>query len=81
MKIQSPAGNFIITFEKLEPANGAIQVTGKFGHWNATAEMTFSEFFGIIKMAMTPRMIGFFVKALFTGGGRQNEPESEADTQ
>ena len=77
MKINSPAGNFIITFEKLEPADKAIHITGKFGHWNATAEMTLTEFFGILRMAMTPRMIGFFIKALFTPG--RSKKETEAD--
>jgi len=75
MKINSPAGNFIITFEKLEPVDGAIQVTGKFGTWDAKASMSVSEFWSIIGMAMTPAMIGLLVKSLFSSGGskRQNE--------
>jgi|TARA_Y100000310_G_scaffold339846_2_gene433824 hypothetical protein len=64
MKINSPAGNFIITFEKLEPVDGNIQITGKFGAWDAKAQMSLSEFFGILRMAMTMKMIGFFAQAL-----------------
>ena len=67
MKINSPAGKFIITFEKLEPVDGAIQVTGKFGAWDAKALMTFSEFWGIVRMAMTFKMIGYMIKSLFSG--------------
>jgi hypothetical protein len=68
MKINSPAGKFIITFEKLEPMDGAIQVTGKFGAWDAKAVMTFSEFWGIVRMAMTFKMIGYMIKSLFSSG-------------
>jgi hypothetical protein len=68
MKINSPAGKFIITFEKLEPMEGAIQVTGKFGAWDAKAIMTFSEFWGIVRMAMTFKMIGYMLKSMFSGG-------------
>ena len=75
MKINSPAGKFIITFEKLEPVDGAIQVTGKFGAWDAKALMTFSEFWGIVRMAMTFKMIGYMIKSLFSGsdsgGGKE----------
>jgi hypothetical protein len=75
MKINSPAGKFIITFEKLEPMDGAIQVTGKFGAWDAKASMTFSEFWGIVRMAMTFKMIGYMIKSLFSSsdseGGRE----------
>ena len=75
MKINSPAGKFIITFEKLEPVDGAIQVTGKFGAWDAKALMTFSEFWGIVRMAMTFKMIGYMIKSLFSGSDSENEKE------
>lgn len=72
MIINSPAGKFIITFDKLEPVEGAIQVTGKFGAWDAKALMTFSEFWGIVRMAMTFKMIGYMIKSLFS----RSDPES-----
>ena len=65
MKINSPAGNFLITFEKMEPADGHIQITAKFGAWDAKALMTTAEFWGIIRMAMTPKMIALMIKSLF----------------
>ena len=68
MKINSPAGNFIITFEKLEPVDDNIQITGKFGAWDAKAQMSLSEFFGILRMAMTLKMIGFLLRSLLRVG-------------
>ncbi len=68
MKINSPAGNFIITFEKLEPADGNIQITGKFGAWDAKAQMSLSEFFGILRMAMTMKMMAFLLRSLLRRG-------------
>ena len=65
MKINSPAGKFIITFESLEPANDAIQVTGKFGVWDAKAEMSYTEFWGIVRMAMTIPMLKNMLGSLF----------------
>ena len=64
MKINSPAGKFIITFEKLEPVEDAIQITGKFGTWDAKAEMSFSEFWGIVRMALSFKMIASMLKSL-----------------
>ncbi len=74
MNINSPAGNFIITFEKLEPVDGNIQITGKFGAWDAIAKMSPSEFFGILRMAMTLKMIGFFARSVL---GRRTAKEAE----
>ncbi len=71
MKINSPAGNFIITFEKLEPVDGNIQITGKFGAWDAKAQMSLSEFFGILRMAMTLKMLGFLVRSLLRPGANK----------
>jgi hypothetical protein len=73
MKINSPAGNFIITFETLEPIDGNIQITGNFGAWDAKAQMSLSEFFGILRMAMTMKMIGFLARSMLPAGSTKRE--------
>jgi hypothetical protein len=70
MKVESQAGNFILSFERMEPGDREIVITGKMGVWDATTHMTLSEFIGVLAMTLRPRMILFLIKALF-GGGRQ----------
>ena len=70
MKVESQAGNFILSFERMEPGDREIVITGKMGVWDATTHMTLSEFVGVLLMTLCPRMILFLIKALF-GGGRQ----------
>lgn len=70
MKVESQAGNFILSFERMEPGDREIVITGKMGVWDATTHMTLSEFVGVLLMTLRPRMILFLIKALF-GGGRQ----------
>ena len=70
MKVESQAGNFILSFERMEPGDREIVITGKMGVWDATTHMTLSEFVGVLGMTLRPRMILFLIKALF-GGGRQ----------
>jgi hypothetical protein len=70
VKVESQAGNFILSFERMEPGDREIVITGKMGVWDATTHMTLSEFVGVLLMTLRPRMILFLIKALF-GGGRQ----------
>jgi hypothetical protein len=70
VKVESQAGNFILSFEQMEPGDREIVITGKMGVWDATTHMTLSEFVGVLLMTLRPRMILFLIKALF-GGGRQ----------
>ena len=70
MKVESQAGNFILSFERMEPGDREIVITGKMGVWDATTHMTLSEFVGVLLMTLRPRMILFLIKALF-GGGRK----------
>ncbi len=76
MKVESQAGNFVLSFERLEPGEGALDVTGKMGVWQATTHMSFSEFLGILAMTLRPRIVVFLLKALVTGrlfAGRRRE--------
>ena len=72
MKVESQAGNFILSFERMEPGDREIVITGKMGVWDATTHMTLSEFVGVLLMTLRPRMILFLVKALFGGGRRKS---------
>ena len=70
MDVESQAGKFVLSFEKMEPGEGEIVITGKMGLWEATTHMSLPEFLGVLRLAMRPRMIAFLVKALFRGGFR-----------
>ena len=71
MKVESQAGNFILSFEQMEPGDGDIVITGKMGVWDATTHMSLSEFVGVLRMTLRPQMILFLIKALFGLGRRK----------
>ena len=67
MKVESQAGNFVLSFERMEPGEAGLVITGKMGVWQATTHMSFSEFLGILAMTLRPRIVVFLLKALVTG--------------
>ena len=67
MTVDSPAGKFILSFERMDPGDGEIIITGKMGVWDARTHMTLAEFLGVLRMTMTPRMIGFLTRSLVRG--------------
>ncbi len=67
MTVDSPAGKFILSFERMDPGDGEIIITGKMGVWVAKTHMTLVEFVRVLRMTMTPRMIGFLTKSLVRG--------------
>lgn len=77
MKVESQAGKFILRFERMEPGDSALVITGKMGVWEATTTMGLAEMLSILKMTLQPRVLGYLIKALFTGGFR-TRPEGEA---
>ncbi len=77
MRVESPAGKFILSFDRMEPGDHEIVITGRMGVWDATTHMTLREFFGVLRMTMSLRMIGFILKSLFTGGLRAGPKSSE----
>jgi hypothetical protein len=77
MKVESQAGKFILSFERMEPGEGALVITGRMGVWEATTTMGLGEMLSILKMTLRPRVLGYLIKALFTGGFR-DRPEGEA---
>lgn len=70
MRVESQAGKFVLSFERLEPADGEILITGKMGVWDARTFMTPPEFLQLLLMTLTPRMLGFLLRTLFRGGFR-----------
>lgn len=67
MKVESQAGKFILSFEKMEPGDRQVVITGKMGVWDARTYVSLPEFLGILRLTLTPRMLWFLLKALFTG--------------
>ena len=67
MNVESQAGKFVLSFEQMEPGDGEIVITGKMGIWAATTHMSLPELLGVLRLALTPRMIAFLIKSLFSG--------------
>jgi hypothetical protein len=67
MNVESPAGNFVLSFERMDPGDGDLVITGKMGLWEAKTHMTLPEFVAILGMTMRPRILFFLIKCLFTG--------------
>jgi hypothetical protein len=65
--VDSPAGKFILSFERMDPGDGEIIITGKMGVWDAKTHMTLAEFVQVLRMTMSPRMIGVLTKSLLRG--------------
>lgn len=65
MRVESQAGAFELNFERIEPGEGDIVLTGRMGVWEAKTHMTVNEFFAVIRMAMSLKMLGFFARSLF----------------
>jgi hypothetical protein len=76
MKVESQAGKFVLSFERMEPGEGELVITGKMGVWEATTHMSLPEFLGILRMTLKPRTLGFLIKALLTGGFFRRGKES-----
>jgi hypothetical protein len=68
MRVESQAGSFVLSFERMEPGERDLVITGKMGVWEATTHMSLGEFLAILGMTLRPRILGFLVKALLTGG-------------
>ena len=77
MRVESQAGNFVLSFERMDPGDREIVITGRMGVWDAKTHMTFPEFFRVLGMTMTPRMLGFFIRALLGGGRARAEGGEE----
>lgn len=67
MKVESQAGKFVLTFEEMRPGNDEVVIVGKMGVWEATTHVSLSEFLGILKLTLRPRMLGYLLRALVTG--------------
>ena len=67
MKVESQAGRFILTFASMEPGTDQVVISGKMGVWEAKTYVSLPEFVGILRLTLTPRMLSFLLRALFTG--------------
>jgi H+/Cl- antiporter ClcA len=67
MKVQSQAGKFVLSFERMEPGEGELVITGKMGVWEATTHMSLAELVAILGMTLKPRVLWFLLKALLSG--------------
>ena len=68
MRVESQAGKFILSFDRMDPGETEIVITGKMGVWDAKTYMTLGEFLKVLRMTMSPRMLGFLTRLLLRGG-------------
>jgi hypothetical protein len=67
VKVESQAGKFILSFERMEPGDDQVVITGKMGVWDAKTYVSFPEFFGILLLTLRPRMLLCLLRALLRG--------------
>jgi hypothetical protein len=70
MKVESQAGKFILSFDRMEPGEDGIVISGKMGVWDARTHMTLGEFMALLRMTLRPRMLAFLLRAVFGLGHR-----------
>ena len=75
MTVESQAGRFILSFDRMEPGEGEIVISGKMGVWDARTHMTLGEFVRLLRMTLRPRMLGFLIRALL-GLSRVKAPQA-----
>jgi hypothetical protein len=74
VKVESQAGKFVLSFDRMEPGQGELVITGKMGVWEATTHMSLAEFLHILRMTLRPKVLLFLLRSLFTGGYRARGP-------
>lgn len=70
MKVESQAGKFLLAFDSMEPGESGLVIKGRMGVWEATTYMPLPEMWAILKLTLRPRVLGYLLRALFTGGFR-----------
>jgi hypothetical protein len=70
MKVESQAGKFLLSFDDMEPGDGGLVIKGRMGVWEATTFMSLPEMWAILKMTLRPRVLGYLLRSLFSGGFR-----------
>jgi hypothetical protein len=58
----------------MEPGEGGLVIKGRMGVWEATTFMSLPEMLAILRMTLRRRVLGYLLRALFTGGFR-SRPE------
>jgi len=64
MTVESQAGRFILSFDRMEPGDAEIVISGKMGVWDARTHMTLGEFLRLLRMTLRPPMLFFLIRAL-----------------
>jgi hypothetical protein len=64
--IRSPAGEFPMTIDRFEAANGQLVIVGRMGVWDARTHVDAAEFLGLLaKLLLSPTVLLYAVKAPF----------------
>lgn len=71
MKVESQAGKFLLSFDSMEPGEDGLVIKGRMGVWEATTHMALPELWAILKMTLRPRVLGYLLKGLVSGGFRR----------
>ena len=75
MRVESPAGKFVLSFERIEPGDSEVLLVGKMGVWDSTTHVSLPELLKMLVMTLRPKMLIFIVRSLFTGGFRKKQSD------
>jgi len=75
MRVESPAGKFVLSFEKIEPGDDEVLLVGKMGVWDSTTHVSLPELMNMLVMTLRPKMLIFILRSLFTGGFRKKRED------
>ena len=75
MRVESPAGKFVLSFEKIEPGDDEVLLVGKMGVWDSTTHVSLPELMNMLVMTLRPKMLFFILRSLVTGGFRKKRED------
>ena len=78
MEVESPAGNFVLSFDNMEVGDEEIIITGKMGLWEAKTHMSPAEFLLLMRLTMRPSILLFLVRVLFRSVFRRNKSKADS---
>lgn len=74
MKVNSGAGQFDITVERVVTRDDAVVLVGKMGVWESETIIEPSDLWRIMRLSLRPQVLWFFLRLpllLLRGGGRK----------
>ena len=59
MRVESPAGKFVLSFERIEPGDSEVLLVGKMGVWESETWVSEADLGPLLRMTLRPRVLGW----------------------